>query len=153
MLHNIATLLMFHCIVFTLYSGYALWHCSCYTTLYIACFIALFLRFIAVVMPSDIVHVTQHCTLLVSLPDYNNPIIIYYYYNPRININSPVALFLRFIAVVMPCDIVHVTQHCTLLMFHCIVFTLYSGCYALWHCSCYTTLYIAYVSLHCFYAL
>ena len=94
------------------------------------CFIALFLRFIAVVMPCDIVHVTQHCTLLVL-----------------------VALFLRFIAVVMPCDIVHVTQHCTLLMFHCIVFTLYSGCYALWHCSCYTTLYIAYVSLHCFYAL
>ena len=61
-----------------------------------------------------------------------------------------IALFLRFIAVVMPCGIVHVTQYCTLLMSHCIVFTLYSGCYALWHCSCYTTLYIAYVSLHCF---
>ena len=61
-----------------------------------------------------------------------------------------IALFLRFIAVVMPCGFVHVTQHCTLLMSHCIVFTFYSGCYALWHCSCYTTLYIAYVSLHCF---
>ena len=61
-----------------------------------------------------------------------------------------IALFLRFIAVVMPCGIVHVTQHCTLLMFHCIVFTLYSVYYALWHCSCYTILYIAYVLLHCF---
>ena len=53
-----------------------------------------------------------------------------------------IALFLRFIAVVMPCGIVHVTQHCTLLMFHCIVFTLYSVYYALWLCSCYTTLYV-----------
>ena len=55
-----------------------------------------------------------------------------------------IALFLRFIAFIMPCDIVHVTQYCTLLMFHCIgfFFTLYSVYYALGLCSCFTTLYV-----------
>ena len=53
-----------------------------------------------------------------------------------------IALFLRFIALIMPCGIVHITQYCTLLMFHCIVFTLCSAYYALWLCSCYATLHV-----------